>query len=55
MAELPATQQLLNVPVIFRTDDGYPLDIFVEASGMLHRPRLVRTLKVFLLLHLHSR
>ncbi len=46
MDQLPSTQQIQDVPVIFRNDDGQPLRVFVEASGIIQRPRLVRTLKV---------
>ncbi|KAF8632545.1 hypothetical protein AX15_001760 [Amanita polypyramis BW_CC] len=45
MAELPPIQQTANLPVIFCDDDGHPLRVFVEACGIVHRPKLVRTLK----------
>lgn len=46
MDQLPSTQQIENTPVIFCNDDGQPLRVFVEASGIVQRPKLVRTLKV---------
>ena len=46
MDPFPSTQQLQNSPAIFHDTDGQPLRVFVEASGIVHRPKLVRTLKV---------
>ncbi|KAF8640628.1 hypothetical protein AX17_000288 [Amanita inopinata Kibby_2008] len=45
MAELPATQQIQNLPPIFRQVDGSSLHVFVEACGIVNRPKVVRTLK----------
>ncbi|KAK2461962.1 hypothetical protein APHAL10511_006425 [Amanita phalloides] len=44
MDQFPATQTQ-NGPAIFLNDDGRALRIFVEACGIIHRPKVVRALK----------
>lgn len=46
MDDIPASQDTVNLPPIFRNADGTRWHIFVEAGGIYGRPKLIRILKV---------
>lgn len=46
MLDLPSSVPPVIESPFFHRPDGQRIFLFVEAGGILHRPRLVRTLKV---------